>query len=118
MSYSNSIGVAATVDLSSLQWRAVAIGGTLAATAPVAIGILGNKPEIGDDAQVIYSGRSKFAAGAAVTAGAELTTTASGWFITATSGDRVVGLANITVVSGAVGADGLFNFATKGYKTA
>ncbi len=114
MSYNYSIPVAAGGDLSAVQWRAINISGTLAATPALALGILLNKPDAsGEDASLVYLGRSKYAAGGAVTAGGPLTVATSGWFVAATvaSGNstRVVGRAMHTVVSGEIG-EGLFNF--------
>lgn len=111
--YVSTIGVPATVDLSALQWRAIAIGGTLAATSQLTIGLLANKPQSGDDASLNFMGRSKFAAGATILAGASLSVTNSGWLITTAvaSGNStlIVGKSEFAVVSGGVG-NGLFNF--------
>ncbi len=112
--YNYSIPVAAGEDLSSVQWRAVNISGTLAATPALALGLLMNKPDAsGEDASLIYMGRSKFAAGGAITAGGPITVTTSGWLIAAAvvsgGSTRVVGRAHYTVVSGGIG-EGIFNF--------
>jgi hypothetical protein len=116
MSYSNSIAVVvATTDLNNdlSQYHAVIIGGTIAPLGRTATGILLNKPKIGEDAQVGYSGRLRYRAGAAVTAGVLLANVASGWFTTAVSGGYTVGRALDTVTSGSIG-EGIFNFATVG----
>lgn len=115
--YSYKIPVTAGADLQSAQYKVINISGTLAVSPPTSLGILFNKPDSGEDASLVYMGRSKFAAGAAITAGAELTVESGGWVITATSGDRVIGVSRLAVVSGGVGEDGVFNFAAKGYKT-
>lgn len=110
MAYLESIPVVAGADLSAAQYKAIAIGGTIAATGVAAIGILQNKPESGEDAQLGWHGRSRYRAGGAVSAGAQLTVTTSGWFIAATSGTNVVGKALGAVSSGGIG-EGLVNFA-------
>lgn len=63
---------------------------------------------------IAVSGITKYVAGAAVSAGARLTCTTSGYFITATSGSYVNGRALITVTSGAVGT-GHFDFSIPRY---
>ena len=103
MAYLESIPVVAGADLSAAQYKAIAIGGTIAATGVAAMGILQNKPESGEDAQLGWHGRSRYRAGAAVSAGAQLTVTTSGWLITATSGTNVVGKALGAVTSGGIG---------------
>lgn len=104
--------VSAGQDLSTSQYKAIAVGGTIAATSKAAMGILQNKPENGEDASLDMIGPSRYKAGAAVTAGANLAVTTSGWFITAASGDSGVGKAFATVTSGSIG-EGMFNFATQ-----
>ena len=103
MSYLESIGVDAGADLSACQYKGIAVGGTIAASGATAMGILQNKPESGEDAQLGWFGRSRFYAGAAVAAGAEITCTTSGWFITAASGTNPVGKALEAVSSGGIG---------------
>lgn len=111
MSYLESVPVEAGADLSSAQYKAIKIDGTIAADAS-AIGILQNKPSAsGRDATAGYLGRSRYVAGAAVSAGAQLTVTTSGYMITVTSGTAVVGKALGAVSSGGIG-EGIFNFAT------
>jgi len=112
MSYLDSIPVAAGADLSASQYKAVTMAGVIAANGNTAAGILQNKPAAtGRDATVGYLGRSRYYAGAAVAAGAQLMVTTSGWLITATSGYAVVGKARAAVSSGGIG-EGVFNFAT------
>lgn len=109
--YDEKIPLIAAADYSSSgQYHAMAVTGLMAASGVTGVGILQNKPKSGEDASVTYAGRSRFYAGAAVAAGAQLTITASGWLITATSGTNVVGKALAAVTSGSVG-DGIFNFA-------
>jgi hypothetical protein len=104
----------AGADLSAAQYKAVAVGGTIAADSS-AIGLLQNKPGAsGRRATVGYAGQMKAYAGAAITAGARVTVTTSGWLITATSanidGGFVVGKALAAANSGDL-FPGLFNFA-------
>lgn len=109
MSYLESIPLAAGADLSGGQYKAVVVGGTIAADA-TAIGILQNKPDaVGRDAAVGYAGRSRYIAGAAVSAGALLMVTTSGYMITVTSGETCQGRAIAAVTSGGTG-EGIFNF--------
>lgn len=111
MSYEESIPVEATEDLSASQYHACDIDGTLAQVGDTAIGILQNKPESGEDGQLSYAGRSRYRAGAAITIGARLTSTTSGWFTTCVSGGAILGRALSAVTSGGIG-EGIFNFAT------
>ena len=111
MSYKESIPVVATEDLSGVQYHACDIDGTLAQVGDTSIGILQNKPESGEDAELTYSGRSRYRAGGAITTGGRMTCAASGWITAASSGDAIVGRALSTVTSGSIG-EGIFNFAT------
>lgn len=111
MSYLESIPLAAGADLSAAQYKAVVVGGTIAADA-TALGILQNKPAAsGRDATVGFLGRSRYVANAAISAGALLTVTTSGYMSTVTSGQACIGRAIAAVSSGAIG-EGIFNFAS------
>ena len=90
----------ASADLSASQYRFVTVdaNGQVAAAgadAALAIGVLQNKPDAaGRAATVAISGVSKVAVGTGgVTAGAEVTTDASGNVVAATAGQNVVGIA-------------------------
>ena len=110
--YDDRIAVPAGQDLTACQYKAVAIGGTIAAANTAAVGILQNKPKINEDAAVAFAGRSYYVAGAAVTAGAQLSVTTSGYMITTVaSGSSPCGKALAAVASGGRG-EGIFNFAT------
>jgi hypothetical protein len=109
---------AVTEDLSAngAKFHAVAfVDGKLANNGQEASGILDDKstPENTQFATLIVRGESKFAAGAAVSAGDSLTVTTSGWFTTADSmqSHAVVGEAKYAVTSGSIGT-GLFDFST------
>lgn len=113
MGYLASVPVNAGADLSGLQYHAIQIDGTIATTGANAIGINQFKPELNEDAAAGFLGRSRYRAGAAVAAGAQLTVTAGGWVITATSGSYPVGKALSAIGSGGI-AEGIFNFAGNG----
>ena len=95
--------VAAGADLRGQQYKAVAVGGTIAATAQLAMGLLQNKPNTGEDASVQYFGESFYVAGGAVTAGGLIGVTTSGFCITVDSGSVSIGKALNTVTSGSQG---------------
>lgn len=92
------------------QYHAFALAdGQLAANIEEATGILLNKPKDTEFAEIGYFGEMKFAAGKAISKGAKLVVTGSGWFITANSFENNVGEAKAAVSSGAIGT-GFFNF--------
>ena len=95
------------------QHKAITVGGTVAA-GPVAIGLLKSKPKSGEHATVGYFGLMKYYAGAAVTAGLNLTVTASGFIVsTGSASGTTVGKAIEAANSGDL-ALGFFNFANAG----
>lgn len=81
--------VAAGADLRTHQYKVVNIAGTIAATADTAYGILQNKPNSGEPAQLKVFGRARALAGAAIAANARLKVQ-SGYLITVTSGDNTI----------------------------
>ena len=90
--------VAAAADLRSHQWKLVKMtaGGIniCAAATDVPIGILANKPNIGEAALVDCLGTSKVEAGAAIAVGGTISTAADAQAVTSTtSGHIVVGQA-------------------------
>ena len=92
--------------------------GKLANNAEEATGILLNKPASGDFASVAYAGEVDYRAGAAIAAGAKLTVTTSGYFITADSqDDTVIGEAKTAITSGGIGT-GFFCFPNNVRQTA
>lgn len=114
----NSIQLVAGADLNTgdgtgAQYKAVAVGGTIAPSGTTAIGLLQNKPKSGEDAEVGYEGHMKGVAGAAITAGARLIVTTSGYLITAIGAVVPCGRALATCASGAT-VEGLFNFTATG----
>lgn len=91
------------------QFKAIAVGGTIAGTNSLTIGLLQNKPKSGEDAQVGFFGHMKGVAGAAITAGNLLKVTTSGYLVVVTSVDVPCGTALATCASGAT-VEGHFNF--------
>lgn len=105
-----TLTVAAGADLSAVQYKAIAIGGTIAATSELSFGLLQNKPAAsGRQATLGYLGQMKAYAGAAITLGADIMVTTSGFLIAATSGSLVSGQALLAANSGDL-FPGVFNF--------
>lgn len=107
----------AAADLSAKQYYCVEVDSAgkaaLSGAGELVYGILQNKPTAADRAEVMRLGVSKAVAGAAIAVGAEVASDAAGKIVTATTGDRVVGIAReaaaadgniiaIDVMSGAV----------------
>lgn len=113
MSYKECVPVNAGADLSAAQYKAVAVAGTIAASTGAAIGLLQNKPKSGEDGSACFLGRSRYVAGAAVAANAQLIVTTSGFLITAASGTQPCGKAIGAVSSGGIG-EAIINFAGNG----
>lgn len=108
--YQDNIALQAGADLTSTQYKAVAVGGTIAANNTAAMGIQQNKPRSGEPLTVAMHGRSFYVAAGAIAAGAALIVTTSGYMTTATSGTFPVGRNLEAVSSGGIG-EGYFNFA-------
>lgn len=105
-----TVSIDAGADLSTHQYKAIAIGGTIAATSTAAIGLLQNKPGAsGRHATLGYHGQMKAYAGAAITAGAPVQVTTSGFIIASTSLGNSIGVALTAAASGDL-FPGLFNF--------
>lgn len=102
-----------TGDGTGAQYKAVAVGGTIAATSALSFGLIQNKPKSGEDLEVGYKGHMKGVAGAAIAAAARMMVTTSGYLITCTSGHVPVGKALAAAGSGAT-VEGLFDFSTGG----
>lgn len=107
-----SFSAKANADLTGKQYHIVRFAGAnlvdqashaAAAFSVGAVGVLQNKPNSDEAAEVAYFGESKVTAGAAVTAGRMITTNSSGRAINASSGEIIVGRA-----LDAAGADGEF----------
>ncbi len=113
-----SIQLTAGADLNTgggtgTQYKAVAVGGTIAALGTTAVGLIQNKPKNGEDLTVGYLGHMKGVAGAAITAGARLIVTTSGYVITAVGAVVPCGRALATCASGAT-VEGIFDFTATG----
>ncbi len=90
------VGESAAADLSSSQFHTVKLtssGVNLAGDGEQGVGVLQNKPESGQAAEVITHGSTKAVIGAAVTVGASLASNASGRLIPATTGEARLALA-------------------------
>ena len=99
-------GLTAVADLSAKQYHAVALATTTrtvkqAASATMAnIGILQNDPAAGEPASVVGGGMTKAYSGAAVAAGALVTSNTTGQLVTSSvANNQVIGRA-ITAASG------------------
>lgn len=110
MSYLESIPVKATEDLSTTQYQAINIDGTIANNNGEAIGIQQNKGVSGRDLTAGFLGRSRYKAGDTVTAGARLTVATSGYMTVVASNELGCGTALSAVASGGI-SEGIFNFA-------
>lgn len=93
-------------DLSALQYRFVfentsGLAAQVVTQGVKATGVVQNKPTSGQAATVAYDGITKLVAGAAVAAGAEVMSDNVGRGITATTGNRVLALAE--TAAGAAG---------------
>lgn len=106
-----------TGDGTGAQYKAVAVGGTIAATNATTVGLLQNKPKNGEDAEIGYFGHMKGVAGAAIAAGALLMVTTSGYVITRTATTLPCGRALAAAASGAT-VEGLFDFTCTGVNSA
>lgn len=96
-----TISAAADLSAAGAKYKAVTIGGTIAASPATAIGILKYGASSGGNASAVYEGLSKAYVGVAVsTLGWPLTVTTSGWLTTATSGNQTVGRALALAASG------------------
>lgn len=100
--------VGATADLSTHQYKVISIAGTIASTADTAYGVLKNKPQSGEQAQVKVFGRSMAMAGAAIAANARLKVQ-SGYLIAVASGDNTIPVGKN--LSGAVNSGDVFTAA-------
>jgi hypothetical protein len=109
----DTTAVPAGADLRGQQHKAVTAAGIIAAQT-TALGLLQNKPNTGETATVGYSGEMKAYAGAAISAGARVTGTNSGYFIAATSGAPIVGRCGPVAAGSGDLFVGVFDFASPG----
>jgi len=96
---------------SGAQYKAIAIGGTIAENNSAAFGLLQNKPKSGEDAAVAYFGHMKGVAAGTLAVGELVKVTGSGYLTNAASGDGVCGKVVTAAASGAA-VEILGNFIT------
>jgi hypothetical protein len=100
-----TITLVAAADLSAEQFTHIEAGAVQAGAGEKAVGILQNKPTSGQSATIAIAGSiSKVVAGAAVSAGAQVASDATGRAVTATTSDVVTG----TALTAAGAADEIF----------
>lgn len=115
----HSAPIPAAQDLTdpTTRFKALTIGGTIAANVNQAAGLLRTSCRSGETASVAYEGLTKAVAGAAITTpGFPLKITTSGFIIAASSGDATCGRywQNAACASGDL-IQGLFDFSDIGY---
>lgn len=104
------------LDSTSFIYKAAAFNdGKLANTGAEASGLLTATAKNGEHVPLLYTGRGKFVAGAAVTAGARLTVVTSGFLVIATSGSWIVGRNIDAAVASGETAEGIFDFTGPSY---
>lgn len=106
-----TVAIVAGADLRNAQFKAIAVGGTIAETNSAAFGLLQNKPNTGEGASLAYCGHTKGVAAAGIAAGARLKVTTSGYLITVSSGDGSCAKALKSATSGST-VEILANFAS------
>jgi hypothetical protein len=96
------ITAGADLDTPASRFKAVTVGGTIAASANwAAAGILRHGGKTGETLSVIYEGITKVLAGGAITSGGlPIKITTSGFIIAAASGDVSIGRALAPCASG------------------
>lgn len=97
------VTVVAGQDLDTMQYKIVGVGGTIVATADLALGVNLRKPKSGEHASVGWMGHMKAYAAAAIVITLPITVTTSGFMINVTSGDGVstpVGMPLVAANSG------------------
>lgn len=99
----------ADLTANASMYKALAVGGTIAANNSTAFGLQQSKAKTGEGVTVGYFGEMKAVAGAAISAGGKLMITTSGFVITATSGTIGIGKALEAANSGDL-FRGLFDF--------
>ena len=100
-----TLTIQAGANLEGQQHKVVVVAGTIAASNTAAIGVLTSQPNSGQNGTVAAQGHMKGYAGAAISAGARIKVTTSGYLATVGSGDGSVGKALVAAASG-----DLFNF--------
>ncbi len=103
-----TVTVTAGQDLDTMQYKIIGVGGTIVATADLALGVVSTKPKNGEHATVEWAGHMKAYAGAAIVIARGVTVTTSGYLINVTSGDGVSGQVGMALA--AANSGDLFNF--------
>lgn len=111
--YNQSINIQAETDLRAFEFRALAIDGTLATGTPQARGISSFKVDSGEQATLVFAGRSRYQSGGAIGAYEPINVSSGGFMIAATSGDHSVGFNESAAVTSGSFADGVFNFLSR-----
>lgn len=99
----------ADLTANAAMYKALAVGGTIAANNSTAFGLLQSKAKTGEGVTVGYMGEMKAVAGAAISQGARLMITTSGFVIAATSGTIAIGKGLEAANSGDL-FRGIYNF--------
>jgi hypothetical protein len=103
------ITVVASQDLTGHLFKAVGLGGLVAATTAAARGILRSSGKNGEHVSVAYRGQMKAIAGGAINSGSQIGVTTSGFLISVATSDYV-GRALVSAGSGDIfGFVGDFN---------
>jgi hypothetical protein len=112
-----AIVAGADLDTPASRFKAVTIGGTIAASVTYqAAGILRHGGKTGETLGVVYEGITKVIAGAAISSGGvQLKITTSGYIITAVSGDLTIGRSLNFCASGDL-VQAFVDFKNIGYK--
>jgi hypothetical protein len=107
--FGTTVVAGADLDGAGSLYKAIAIGGTIAANNSTAFGLLQSKGKQNEHVTLGYFGEMKAHAGAGISVGGKLMITTSGYVITATSGTIGVGKALEAANSGDI-FRGLFDF--------
>lgn len=95
------VTVVAATDLTTFEHRVIAVGGTLAVSATLAVGALkSTRADSGHHAGLAIAGHMKLIAGGAITAGNRIGVTSGGWVTATASGGFTIGKALVTAASG------------------
>lgn len=99
--------IQAGADLRTQRYKVLDVAGTISANADGAIGVLDTEPNSGQNCSVMVMGHMQAYAGGAITKGARLTVTTSGYMAITNSGDNNVAVGKALV---AANSGDLFNF--------
>lgn len=98
------LNIKAGADLRAAQYKVIDVAGTITASVAsgslTAIGVLQNKPNTNEQAEVAYLGRMKGYAGGAIPLGGRLQVNSGGFVSLVQSGNTVIGKALFAANSG------------------